>query len=104
TCATAGRIGVPFYILFARHIMPLTGENLGLQSLVLLEGDSLSNLVWGLIGDRLGFRASFIGSMGLWMLATVVLLIAGDAPMVLVALAGLGAAQAGFQMSSQTMV
>src|SRR5580692_8280093 len=104
TCATAGRIGVPFYILFARHIMPLTGANIGLQSFVLLEGDSLSNLVWGLIGDRLGFRASFIGSMTLWIGATVVLLVAGDATMVLVALAGLGAAQAGFNMSSQTMV
>jgi MFS family permease len=104
TCATAGRMAVPFYILFARHIMPLTGANLGLQSLVLLEGDSLSNLVWGLIGDRLGFRASFIGSMALWIGATVVLLVAGDATMVLVALAGLGAAQAGFNMSSQTMV
>jgi MFS family permease len=104
TCATAGRIAVPFYVLFARHIMPLTGANIGLQSLVLMEGDSLSNLVWGLIGDRLGFRISFIGSMALWVAATAVLLIAGDAAMVLVAFAGLGAAQAGFNMSSQTMV
>jgi MFS family permease len=104
TCATAGRIGVPFYILFARHIMPLTGANIGLQSFVLLEGDSLSNLVWGLVGDRLGFRASFIGAMALWIAATLVLLLAGSPTMVLVAFAGLGAAQAGFQMSSQTMV
>ncbi len=63
TCATAGRIAVPFYVLFARHIMPLTGANIGMESLFLLEGDSLSNLVWGTIGDRFGFRASFIGSM-----------------------------------------
>jgi MFS family permease len=104
TCATAGRIGVPFYVIFARHIMPLTGANIGLQSLVLLEGDSLSNLVWGVIGDRFGFRASFIGSMALWIAATLTLLLAGDVTMVLVAFAGLGAAQAGFQMSSQTMV
>jgi MFS family permease len=104
TCATAGRIAAPFYILFARHIMPLTGANIGLQSLVLLLGDSVSNIVWGLLGDRLGFRASFIGSMALWIGATAVLLVAGDATMVLVALAGLGAAQAGFNMSSQTMV
>lgn len=104
TCATAGRIAAPFYILFARHIMPLTGANIGLQSLVLLLGDSVSNIVWGLLGDRLGFRASFIGSMALWIGATAVLLIAGDSTMVLVALAGLGAAQAGFNMSSQTMV
>jgi MFS family permease len=95
TCATVGRIGVPFYVLFARHILPLTGANIGLESLVLLEGDSLSNLIWGPIGDRLGFRASFIGSMGLWIVATLILLLA---------FFGLGAAQAGFMMSSQTMV
>jgi MFS family permease len=104
TCATVGRIGVPFYVLLVRHIMPLTGATIGLESLVLLEGDSLSNLVWGLIGDRLGFRASFIGAMALWIAATVVLLFAGTPLMVLVAFFGLGAAQAGFQMSSQTMV
>jgi MFS family permease len=104
TCATVGRIGVPFYVLFARHILPLTGANIGLESLVLLEGDSLSNLVWGPIGDRLGFRASFIGSMGLWIVATLVLLLAGSPLLVLIAFFGLGAAQAGFNMSSQTMV
>jgi MFS family permease len=104
TCATVGRIGVPFYVLFARHILPLTGANIGLESLVLLEGDSLSNLIWGPIGDRLGFRASFIGSMGLWIVSTLVLLLAASPLMVLVAFFGLGASQAGFQMSSQTMV
>jgi MFS family permease len=104
TCATAGRIAVPFYVLFARHVMPLTGANIGLESLVLLEGDSLSNLVWGMIGDRFGFRASFIGAMVLWIAATAVLLIAAAPTLVLVAFAGLGAAQAGFLMSSQTMV
>ncbi|HXQ17952.1 MAG TPA: MFS transporter [Caulobacteraceae bacterium] len=108
TCATAGRIGVPFYILFARHIMPLTGaeggKNIGLLSLVLFEGDSLSNMLWGTIGDRLGFRASFVGSMALWIASTVVLLVAQNPAMMLVAFGGLGAAQSGFQMSSQTMV
>jgi MFS family permease len=91
-------------VIFARHVMPLTGANIGLQSLVLMEGDSLSNLVWGTIGDRFGFRRSFIGAMTLWIAATVVLLVAAEPAMVLVAFAGLGAAQAGFNMSSQTMV
>jgi MFS family permease len=104
TCATAGRIGVPFYILFARHVMPLSGANIGLVSFVLFEADSLSNLVWGLAGDRFGFRSTFIGAMALWIAATVVLLMAGDTTMILIAFAGLGAAQSGFQMSSQTMV
>jgi len=108
TCATAGRIGVPFYVLFAAHVMPITGPhggaNLGLMSLMLFGGDSGSNLVWGVLGDRLGFRASFIGAMSLWIAATLLLLVSPASLGVLVAFAGLGAAQAGFQMSSQTMV
>ncbi len=104
TLATAGRIGVPFYILFAHHVMPLSGANIGLVSFVLFEADSLSNIVWGFMGDRFGFRTTFIGALGLWISATVVLLIAPSMTMILVAFAGLGAAQSGFQMSSQTMV
>ncbi len=104
TCATAGRIGVPFYILFARHVMPLSGGNIGLVSFVFLEADGLSNIVWGLMGDRFGFRSTFIGAMALWIAATVLLVLAPSTAMILVAFAGLGAAQSGFQMSSQTMV
>jgi MFS family permease len=108
TCATAGRIGVPFYALFASHVMPIAGPqggaNIGLMSVMLLGGDAASNLVWGLLGDRFGFRLTFIGCLALWIVATILLLMASAPPMVLVAFAALGAAQAGFQMSSQTMV
>ena len=105
TCATAGRIGgAVLHPVRAPHHAADRRPTSACESLVLLEGDSLSNLVWGTIGDRFGFRASFIGSMALWIAATAVLLIAGTPTMVLVAFAGLGAAQAGFQMSSQTMV
>jgi MFS family permease len=108
TCATAGRIGVPFYALFAAHVMPITGPhggaNVGLMSVMLLGGDAASNIVWGLLGDRFGFRSTFIGCLALWIAATLALILAGAPPMVLAAFAGLGAAQSGFQMSSQTMV
>ncbi|HEY1751372.1 MAG TPA: MFS transporter [Caulobacteraceae bacterium] len=108
TCATAGRIGVPFYVLFAAHVMPITGPHggadLGLMSLLLFLGDSCSNLVWGTLGDRFGFRSTFIGAMILWAASTVVLMAAPSPLFVLVAFAGLGAGPAGFNMSSQTMV
>jgi MFS family permease len=108
TCATAGRIALPFYVLFAAHVMPITGPHggadLGLMSLALFLGDSCSNLVWGTLGDRFGFRSTFIGAMTLWAAATLVLLVAPSPLWVLVAFAGLGAGPAGFNMSSQTMV
>ena len=105
TCATAGRIAAPFYILFAGQLMhKLTGEDIGTISFVLFEADSLSNIVWGFMGDRFGFRSTFIGAMALWVAATMALILAPGMTVILVAFAGIGAAQSGFLMSSQTMV
>ena len=104
TCAVSGRIAAPFYILFAHHVMKLDGANLGLVSLVYLGADTVTNFGWGWTGDRFGFRAAFIGAMGLWIAATILLLMAHSTPVVLLAFLGLGAAQSGFLMATQTMV
>jgi MFS family permease len=104
TLAVSGRIAAPFYILFAQHVMKLDGANLGLVSLVYLGADTLTNLGWGLTGDKFGFRVAFIGAMALWIASTVLLLAAHSTPIVLLAFLGLGAAQSGFLMSTQTMV
>jgi MFS family permease len=104
TLATGGRIAIPFYILYARHVMPLTGANLGLVAMMFQGASPLSSMAWGFTGDRLGFRAAFIGSVSVWIVATLMLLLAPSTPVVLLAFLGLGAAQAGFMMSSQTMV
>ncbi|MGH6986310.1 MAG: MFS transporter [Caulobacteraceae bacterium] len=104
TLATGGRIAVPFYILFARHVMPLTGNNLGLVAMVFQGASPVTAMVWGMTGDRLGFRAAFIAAMTVWIAATMTLLLAPSTPIILLAFLGLGAAQAGFMMSSQTMV
>ncbi len=112
TLAMAARVAAPFYILFAGHSMALNGQNLGLVSLAFLGADTVTNLGWGFAGDRFGFRLTFIVSLVLWAAATVLLvaapLLAGPALAVTVpiflAFFGLGAAQSGFMMSSQTMV
>jgi MFS family permease len=117
TLATAGRIGAPFYILFAGHSMPLDGKNIGLLSLISLGADTLTNLIWGLSGDRFGFRFTFILSLLVWIGGTVLLMAApnlahlyvggldlGAKAFILMAFFALGAAQSGFLMSSQTMV
>jgi MFS family permease len=117
TLATAGRIGAPFYILFAGHSMPLDGKNIGLLSLISLGADTLTNLIWGLSGDRFGFRFTFILSLGVWIGGTILLMAAphlshlyvggldlGAKAFILMAFFALGAAQSGFLMSSQTMV
>jgi MFS family permease len=116
TLATAGRVAAPFYILYAGHSMALNGKNLGLLSLAFLGADTVTNLGWGLGGDRLGFRVTFAVALVVWIGGTVLLMAAptlaggrgGGAPgaeaFILMAFFALGAAQSGFLMSSQTMV
>lgn len=111
--ATGARLAAPFYILYAGRQMTLDGAALGLLSLAFLGADTATNLGWGLAGDRLGFRATFVAAIGLWIAATVLLM---SAPAIgahhladirwpiALAFFGLGSAQSGFQMSSQTMV
>ena len=119
TLATAGRVAAPFYILYAGHSMPLDGKNLGLVSLAFLGADTVTNMGWGLAGDRFGFRSTFITALVVWAAATVLLMAAPTIPglhlahigpaldvraLIFIAFFGLGAAQSGFLMSSQTMV
>ena len=114
--ATAGRVAAPFYILFAGHSMALNGQNLGLMSLAFLGADTVTNLAWGSSGDRFGFRATFIGALVVWIAATALLMLAPGTllahlpafftvkTLIFAAFFGLGAAQSGFMMASQTMV
>jgi MFS family permease len=111
TLATTARVAAPFYILFAGRSMALDGKNLGLVSLAFLGADTVTNLGWGLAGDRFGFRVAFIASLVFWIAATALLMAAPvlrtglDArTLIFMAFFGLGAAQSGFLMSSQTMV
>ena len=116
TSAVAARVAAPFYILFAGHSMALTGQNLGLLSLAFLGADTVTNLIWGYVGDRSGFRLTFLLSVMTWIVATGLLMIAPHAAalhlpafatvqgLIFLAFFGLGAAQSGFLMGSQTMV
>jgi MFS family permease len=67
-------------------------------------GDTLSNLAWGSIGDRAGFRLVLLLSIITWVVATVLLMEVNVIWPIAAAFFGLGAAQAGYQMSAQTMI
>jgi MFS family permease len=103
-CAVAGRSATPFYVLYASHTMALTGANLGLLSVAYLGADTVSNILWGYLGDKSGFRSTFLIAMALWVGATLMLLVGHTPALVFLAFFGLGAAQSGYNMSSQTMV
>ncbi len=104
TFGVAGRIAAPFYILYASRAIELTGTNIGLLSLAYLGADTVTNLGWGYMADRRGYRSTFIASLALWIGATLLLMGVHDINLILLAFFGLGAAQSGHFMSSQTIV
>ena len=102
--ATLGTLALPFYILFVARTQGLTGEVIGLLSLALLASQTVANLGWGWLADRLGFKAVFVPSLLLWAGSTVGLLLAQDLPAVIFCFVGIGAGYAGFLIAAQNMV
>jgi len=102
--ATSARIATPFYILYVGKVLGTDGATLGLLSFAFLGADTASNLVWGYLGDRAGFRIVLVGALVIWIAATVLLLNVHEVWAMFLAFAGLGAALAGYMMSAQTMI
>jgi MFS family permease len=102
--ATSARIATPFYILYVSTTIEMTGQTLGLLSLAFLGADTLSNLVWGYLGDKTGFRIVLLFSVAAWIAATVLLMNLHAPWAIFLAFFGLGAAQSGYMMSAQTMI
>jgi MFS family permease len=102
--ATMGRMAVPFYILFAGTRIEVSGAVLGQLSLAFLLAQTSTNLLWGWIADRTGFRLIFLLSLVLWMLSALVLMQSFEIWMLMGVFAGLGAGQGGFMMASQNLV
>ncbi|RHW16697.1 MFS transporter [Sphingomonas gilva] len=102
--AIAGRMSLPFCILYAGRSNELSGAYIGLLSLAFLGADTLSNLVWGPIGDRKGFRLTFMLALVVWIAALVLLIESDSVAMTFLVFAGLGASQSGYMMSASTLV
>ncbi|WP_293904587.1 MFS transporter [Phenylobacterium sp.] len=102
--ATSARIATPFYILYVGKFIGTSGATLGLLSFAFLGADTASNLIWGYLGDKTGFRVVLLGSVTGWILATVALMGLHHVVPIFLAFAGLGASQAGYMMAAQTMI
>lgn len=101
---TSARLATPFYILYVGASIHMTGATLGLLSLAFIGADALSNLVWGYLGDKTGFRLVLLLSIITWIAATVLLLNIHTSGAIFLAFFGLGAAQSGYNMAAQTMI
>jgi MFS family permease len=102
--ATMGRMAMPFYILHEGHTQALSGATLGILTFAFTLSGTFSNLVWGPLGDRKGFRITYLSSIALWVASTVLLmLVSGNLPVTVLVFIGIGAANQGFQNAAQNM-
>ncbi|MDG2332978.1 MAG: MFS transporter [Myxococcota bacterium] len=102
--ATMGRMATPFYIVYARDTIGLTGTNIGLLSTAFVAANSVSNLGWGLMADRSGFRQVFVVTLLLWILSVLGMVFSTSLTGFILAYIGIGAGMGGFQMAAQNMV
>jgi signal transduction histidine kinase/MFS family permease len=102
--ATLGTLALPFYILYVGKTFGMTGQTLGLLSLSLLVSQTVANLGWGALADRMGFKAVFVPALLVWAGATMALLTAGDLNASLFCFVGIGAGYSGFLIAAQNMV
>jgi len=64
---------------------------------------TFSNLLWGSIGDKHGFRSVFLGSLLLWIVSTLLLMFVSGLAITVIIFAGIGAAVQGFQIASNNL-
>jgi len=102
--ATIGRMAVPFYILYARDLMELTGKQVGVFTGAFILAQSLGPLLAGVMADRRGFRFVFLASLAIWIMAVVLLMNTQNMAGLIAVFALLGAGLGGFQMSAQNLV
>lgn len=102
--AVAARISMPFYILYAADVMELSGAAIGLLTVAFLGADTVSNLLWGHLGDRFGYRLTMILALLVWLAALALLLGASGPVPIFIAFFGIGASLSGYMMSATTIV
>jgi MFS family permease len=104
TFAIANRIAAPFYIVYASRVISLSGNTIGVLSFAYLIADTATNLIWGHLSDRSGFRSTLVAALVLWIGATFLLMGARTLPLLFLAFFGLGAGNSGYLMSAQNIV
>lgn len=99
-----GRMGLPYYVLYASQTLTLPAGGLGWLTGAFLVAQTGSNLLWGLLADRQGFRNVLGLSLVVWIGATLLLMNASTFTLVLVGFLGLGVGLGGFELSCTNLV
>jgi MFS family permease len=99
-----GRMSIPFYILYAHTKVELSGTMLGVLTTLWLLTGTTTNLFWGSIADRNGYRIVMIVGIAIWILIQVELLTVSGLGGLMIFFALVGMASGGFNMAGQNMV
>lgn len=112
TLAMGFRIGQPFFFIHAAKVMGVSeagdphgfGRILAALSFAYMAADSVSNIAWGYLSDRTGYRSTFVWSMALYIAAIALLMAAHGWAGFVAAFFLVGAAQSAYLMSSTNIV
>ena len=80
-----------------------SGQLLFLVTVAFTLAGTVSNLLWGTLADRWGFRLVFLLSIAVWVAGTTLLLISSGLVLTSLVFVAIGAAVQGFQHSAMNM-
>ena len=79
-------------------------SNLGLLTIAFTLAGNVSNLLWGEIADRFGYRLVMLISLVIWVVSTLALFVTEGIELTSLIFVGIGAAAQGFQNAAANIV
>lgn len=112
TLVMGSRIAQPFFPLYAATVLGVSqdmhpaefGLMLAALSVAYMGADTITNLVWGYLSDRQGFRSTFLFSTAINIVGIAGLMFCNSIETFATAFFLIGAGQSGFQMSTSNIV
>ncbi|MXP08964.1 MFS transporter [Pseudoblastomonas halimionae] len=102
--STMARVGAPFWTIYAGTRLGLDGALIGGLSFVFLGSDTLSNVLWGPLGDRFGFKIIYVLALCSSVAGVTLLILGSTAVPIYAAFVLLGVGGSGWMLASTTMV
>jgi MFS family permease len=110
--AMGSRIGQPFFFLYAAYKLGISAEanpaefgtTLAVLSLSYMGADTVTNLVWGYLSDRQGFRSTFVISLAINIVGVGALMMSHSVATFAISFFLIGTAQSGYMMSTSNIV
>ncbi|WP_234030168.1 MFS transporter [Erythrobacter mangrovi] len=102
--STMARVGAPFWIVYAGSRLGLDGALIGGLSFAFLGSDTVSNVIWGPLGDRFGFKLVYLIALCCSAAGVVLMIVGSSLIPFYAAFTLLGIGGSGWMLASTTMV